>query len=196
MTRGAQTKEQILTFAMDRASTVGLEGLSIGSLASSLGLSKSGLFAHFRSKENLQLRVIDTAAALFSRQVVLPALKEPRGEPRVQALFENWLDWGNKTGLSGGCLFVTASIEFDDRPGAIRDALIKTQKDWIQTLTRAISIAVEEEHFRADLDADLMAYAAYSLMLGSHHYHRLLGATDALDLARRSFQKLTLAARA
>jgi AcrR family transcriptional regulator len=180
---------------MKLASTVGLEGLSIGGLATELSLSKSGLFAHFGSKENLQIQVIEGAIELFVDAVVRPALKEPRGEPRVRALLANWLAWARGQALPGGCLFVTAAVEFDDRPGKVRDVLEGSQRDWIGTLTRAARIAVVEGHFRTDLDCDQFAYELYSLMLGSHYYGRLLRDPRTTDRISRAFESLLRSAR-
>ncbi len=116
-TKGAITRQAVLERATQLASRVGLGGLTIGSLADELELSKSGLFGHFRSKEALQIQILDHAAARFVESVVRPALREPRGEPRMRALFERWLDWGRSSPMPGGCLFVAAATELDDRPG-------------------------------------------------------------------------------
>ncbi|MEL7367497.1 MAG: TetR/AcrR family transcriptional regulator [Myxococcota bacterium] len=195
MTKGAATKQAIIEQAMGVASTVGLEGLSIGELSKTLGLSKSGLFAHFRSKERLQLEVLGAAEKYFVDEVVRPAIRAPRGEPRVQALFDNWLRWAQRK-LPGGCLFVAAATEFDDRPGIIRDAVVKAQNHWVDTLTRAAAIAQEEGHFRADLDPRLFAFEFNALTLSAHFFHRLLEATDGMTLARRSFEAVISRARA
>lgn len=195
MGKGDETKQQILEQAMNQASMFGLEGLSIGGLAKDLGMSKSGLFAHFQSKENLQIETIELAASVFTDAVVRPALKAPRGEPRVVALYEHWLEWATHGGLEGGCIFVNSASEFDDRPGAVRDALAKTQRDWTDVLARAARIAVEEGHFRSDLDEHEFAFSAYSLMLGAHLYARLLRDDEALIRARRAFERLLLDAK-
>ena len=196
MSKGEDTREQILEQAMETASRLGLEGISIGHLARKTGMSKSGLFAHFGSKEKLQMQVIQSATDRFIEEVTLPAIRSAaRGEPRVRSMFEHWLKWAAIDGLSGGCIFVTAAVEFDDRPGPVRDLLAKGQQDWVDTIARAARIAVEERHFRADLDCDLFAYAAYSLMLGAHHYHRLLDSPRALDFARSSFEALIQSAK-
>lgn len=179
-----------MTEAARLASTIGLESLSIGTLASNLGLSKSGLFAHFGSKENLQVQIIESATELFTEVVIRPAVREARGEPRVKALFENWLRWASGEFLPGGCIFVTAGVEFDDRPGPVRDALAETQRRWNHTLQKAADLAVEMGHFRPDLDAATFAFAAYGIMLSSQHYHRLLASPDAMDRARAAFEAL------
>jgi AcrR family transcriptional regulator len=191
MSKGQDTKDRILGQALDLASTVGIEGLSIGELAKATEMSKSGLFAHFDSKEDLQLEVLRTGTANFRETVVSPALREPRGEPRVRALFDRWLAW--ETLRTGGCPFMAATFELDDRPGKLRDALETTQREWIDTLTRAIHIAMEEGHFHSDIDADQLAYEIYGVFMAFHLYHRLLRdpnahrrATDALDYLLRS----------
>jgi AcrR family transcriptional regulator len=172
MTKGQDTKERILGEALDLASTVGIEGLSIGELAKASEMSKSGLFAHFESKEDLQLEVLKTASAHFIETVVSPSLRQPRGEPRVRALFERWLAW--ETLRTGGCPFMAASFELDDRPGRVRDALVATQQDWVDTLTTAVRIAVDEGHFRKDLDVEQFAFEFYGAFMAFHLHHRLL----------------------
>lgn len=196
MSKGEQTRRAIVDEAMRSASQIGLEGLSIGSLAQSLGLSKSGLFAHFKSKENLQVQVLDGAAELFVARVVRPAIAKPRGEPRVRALFDNWLRWACRPALPGGCIFVAAATEFDDRPGEVRERLIETQRDWLDTLARAARIAKEEGHFRADLDCEQFAFHEYSVMLGGHHRARLMQDPDTEARARAAFELIVDHARA
>jgi AcrR family transcriptional regulator len=193
--KGALTKQHIVREAMKLASTVGLEGLSIGHLAQALELSKSGLFAHFGSKEVLQIEVLEAAVELFVEVVVRPALAAPRGEPRVRALFTNWLAWGRGELLPGGCLFVAASAEFDDRPGNVRDVLERSQREWTSTLRRAAELAMAEGHFRASLDPTQFAFELYSLLLGGHHYGRLLQDPDTADRTSRAFESLIEAAR-
>lgn len=191
MAKGDETRERILQHAMAIASEVGFEGLSIGGLAKAADMSKSGLFAHFESKEALQLEVLETASAEFADLVVKPALREPRGEPRIRAMFDRWLAW--ETLRTGGCPFMAATFELDDRPGRLRDTLEATQREWIDTLTRAIQIAMDEGHFHPDIDADQLAYEIYGVFMAFHLYHRLLRdsdarrrATDALDYLLRS----------
>lgn len=195
MAKGEQTRRAIVEEAMRTASQIGLEGLSIGTLAQSLGLSKSGLFAHFKSKENLQVQVLDGAAELFVQRVVRPAIALPRGEPRVRALFDNWIRWACRPALPGGCIFVAAATEFDDRPGEVRTRLIETQRDWLQTLTRAAQIAKNEGHFRPDLDCEQFAFHQYALMLGGHHRFRLMQNPDTQDRATTAFELLIVDAQ-
>ena len=174
MSKGQETKQSITQEAMAVASRLGLDNLSIGNLAKSVGMSKSGLFAHFASKESLQLHVLQEARERFTQQALLPALKSPRGEPRIRAIFKHWLKWENSEVLPGGYIFVSAATDYDDRPGAIRDFLVANQKDWFDFIARAAQIAVEEGHFRKDLDGQHFAYEAFGILLGYHQLHRLL----------------------
>lgn len=190
MSKGALTRRAILEHAFSLASQVGLEGLSIGRLAQELELSKSGLFAHFQSKEALQLQVIDFAAENFTRHVALPTLRTGRGEPRVRALLENWLRWPEESGARGGCFFVAASVELDDRPGAPRDRLVQLQREWIDFLAQVARGAVAAGHFRDDLDVEQFAYDLYGTMLVTHQYRRLLGDPRAEQRARAALETL------
>jgi AcrR family transcriptional regulator len=196
MGRGAETRQVILGRAAQVASLVGLEGLTIGGLAEELDLSKSGLFAHFQSKEALQVETLRYAAQLFVDHVVRPALKARRGEPRVRALFERWLEWAKADTLKGGCLFVAASTELDDREGPARQELVGQQKDWLEFLSTVTGGAVTEGHFRPKLDTEQFAHDVYGVMLACHHSRRLLRDPRAEERARRSFETLVLAARA
>ncbi|MCK6548828.1 TetR/AcrR family transcriptional regulator [Myxococcota bacterium] len=192
MTKGDETRQVIVTRAMELAATVGLEGISIGKLAEDLELSKSGLFAHFKSKENLQLAIIQATREQFVVDVVSPALKKGRGEPRVRALFEHWLDWGERP---GGCLFVSAAVELDDQPGPVRDALAQAQKDLLDAIATAARIAVEEGHFRKNLDTTQFAFELYALVLGTHHFGRFLRDPAARKRARKGLDALLEASR-
>ena len=193
MAKGEATRQAILTRAFEVAKTIGLFGLSIGRLAEETGLSKSGLFAHFGSKEALEVAVVEEAARQFVELVVTPALRQPRGEPRVRALFERWIQWGQRP---GGCFFVGASAELDDRPGLPRDVLVQTCKDWLDTLATAARITVTEGQFRADLEPDQFAFEVYSIMLGFHAYQKFVRAPDSLDRAHEAFERLLISARA
>jgi len=196
MSKGAETRRDILERAAGLASQVGLEGLTIGRLADELELSKSGLFAHFRSKEALQVETLRFAAELFVDRVVRPALKEPRGEPRVRALFERWLDWAKANPLPGGCVFVAASTEMDDREGPARDELVRQQSDWLELIANVARTAIREGDFRADADPEQFAYELHGVMLAYHHTFRLLRDPVAEVRARRAFEVLLDYARA
>lgn len=196
MTKGDETRSAVLGSALSLASSVGLEGLTIGKLAEHVGMSKSGLFAHFSSKENLQVAVLEEAIARFVTLVVSPALKQPRGEPRVRALFENWLAWSRADFLPGGCIFVVAGVELDDRPGPARDRLMASLKDWVDAIAHAARIAVEEKHFRADLDCDQLAHETFSIAYGYHFLRTVFAPADAERRTQTAFERLLLDARA
>ena len=195
MSKGDETRRTILADALAQASALGLTGLTIGSLAKRTGLSKSGLFAHFASKEALQIAVLDDARDRFVTTVVSPALKEPRGEPRVRALFERWMRWEKAEFQPGGCVFLASATELDDQPGPVRDRLVEIQRDWGDALETAARIAKEERHFRADLDVRQWAFDLWGLMLAYHWHARLLRAEDAAERVRRSFERLLEASR-
>jgi len=195
MSKGEVTRQAILERAVDAATRLGLGGISIGHLAEEMHLSKSGLFAHFQSKESLQLAIVDFASERFVEAAVKPSFAAERGEPRVRALFENWLGWPKRSGLAAGCFFVAASVELDDRPGPVRDRMVKLQRDWLDTLAQAVRIAVAEGHFRKEVDPDQFAYEMYGLMLVTHHFTRLLRDPRADGRARKAFESLLAAAR-
>jgi len=195
MGKGEVTRQAILERATALASGCGLEGVSIGHLAEDLGLSKSGLFAHFGSKEALQVEILRFAADRFVQAVVRPALAEPRGEPRVRAIFERWLGWGRSHSVPGGCLFVAAASELDDRPGPARDELVRLQKEWMDSIAICFRSGISEGHFRADADPEQFAHDLYSVMLGYHHAQRLLRDPAADSRARASVEALLAAAR-
>lgn len=195
MAKGAETRRAILDHALGVATKEGLEGLTIGRLAHDLQLSKSGLFAHFRGKEELLLQVLDTARTRFIEHVVKPGLAAPRGEARVRALFERWLAWEQSSGLPGGCPFVAASVELDDRPGPARDYVVQAQKDWIDVLATSARAGIQEGQFRQDLDPEQFAHDLYAMTLGYHHFARLLRDPQAEARVRRAFEALVTAAR-
>lgn len=176
MTKGEDTKLMILEAGLDMASQLGLESVSIGALAKATRMSKSGLFAHFQSKERLQGDILKFAGELFSRGVVVPALKTQAGIPRIRALVDNWTRWTSK--LTGGCIFVQASNDFKDRPGSVRDFLLMQQEAWIDCLRRIAHSAVRAGEFREDMDCDQFAFELYSLLLGFHLYYKLLQNED------------------
>lgn len=196
MSKGAETRNQILDHASRLASQVGVEGLTIGALADGLRLSKSGLFGHFRSKEGLQVAVLEHAADSFAREVIRPALREPRGEPRMRALFERWLAWDRDGVLPGGCIFVAAATELDDRPGIVRDRLVALQLEWVDVLVTTFRMGIEAGAFAPSADPVQFAQDLYGVMLACHHHSRLLGDASAEPRARRAFDSLLAAARA
>jgi AcrR family transcriptional regulator len=192
VSKGEETRQAILARAFELATVIGIAGVTIGRLAEETGLSKSGLFAHFGSKEALDVAIVEEASRQFVQSVMVPALREPRGEPRVRALFENWIAWGARP---GGCFFVGASAELDDRPGPPRVALVRASHDWIDELAKAARIAVREGHFAASLDAEQFAFELYGIMLSCHQFSRFLREPDALTRTRTAFDRLVAAAR-
>jgi len=195
MRKGDLTRQSILAHAAGLASRVGLEGLTIGRLADDLDLSKSGLFAHFRSKEALQMKVLEHAAARFTEVVIRPALAAPRGEPRLRALFERWRRWPKESGMPGGCFFVQAAAELDDQPGPARDLLVRQQKDWLDVIATVVRTAIAEGHFRKDVDPEQLAFDLYGVMLAWHHAARLLRDARAETRARAAFDGMVDRAR-
>lgn len=194
MTRGTATREAILHHGVEAAARVGLSGLTIGELASATGMSKSGLFAHAKSKEALQLQVLAQARQEYIDAVVRPALAAPRGEPRVRALFEHWLAVG-RDGMPGGCLFVKSAAEYDDRPGPVRDQLVKDHTDLQETIAQVFRTGISEGQFREDADPLQFAADLHGVMLSYYHAHRLLEDPQAEAHARRAFEALLDAAR-
>lgn len=190
MKKGTQTKQTITQEAIAVASQLGLGNLTIGNLAKAVGMSKSGLFAHFSSKEALQLHILQSAREQFIQQAILPSLKTPRGEPRIRALFTHWLKWVHSEAMPGGCVFLAAVPEFDDQPGPIRDFLVYNQKDWFEFIVGAARIAMEEGHFRKDLDVRQFAYEVFSIFLGYTHISRLLRDPQADERLTQAFEAL------
>lgn len=190
MLKGERTKSAILDRATGLASQVGLTGLTIGVLAEDLNLSKSGLFAHFRSKEALQIEVLNHAAERFRETVVRPALQQARGAPRIRALFEGWLAWEHEEALPGGCVFVAANAELDDRPGPVRDRLVELQRDWVNAIAVSFTKGVEANLFRPDIDPAELAQDLYGIMLSYHLHTRLLGDAGAEARAHHTFDRL------
>ena len=189
-TKGEQTRVAILDEALRIASKLGLEGLTIGSLADATGMSKSGLFAHFGSREDLQLAVLDHAAQLYGEKVFVPVLKIERGLPRLRALFERWLDWALESGLPGGCIMISAAIEYDDRPGPIRDAAIANQHRGNAITKKAVRLAIEEGHLAPGTDPEQISFEMLGIVLAGHNHRRLLGDKEARKRALTAFEEL------
>jgi AcrR family transcriptional regulator len=196
MSKGEATRQSILECATALASRVGLNGLTIGGLADELGLSKSGLFAHFKSKEALEVQVLEYAGGLFIDAVVKPALRAARGEPRIRALFERMIDWQKRCGMPGGCPILGAALELDDRPGPARDLLVGQQKDWLDTLANLSRAAVAEGHFGKRVAPEQIAFELFGIQAAYHHASRLLGDPDAGKRAKTAFEALIARAQA
>jgi AcrR family transcriptional regulator len=190
MRKGEQTRQDILGEAVALASETGLEGLSIGSLAGRLRISKSGLFAHFGSKEELQLATLRRAQARFEDTVLRPAIAAPRGLPRLRALIDRWLAWADDSGLPGGCVILGATVEYDDRAGPIRDALVDAQRRLRTTIARAVEIAVAEGHLAAGTDPEQFAFELFAIVLAAHHDRRLLRDPAVARHAMAAFERL------
>jgi AcrR family transcriptional regulator len=190
MAKGPDTRARILDTAFRLAARDGLDGLSLSSLAVEVGLSKSGLFAHFSSKEELQLDMLRVASERFIDRVMAPSFQQPRGLPRLRALFENWMRWATDPGLPGGCIFVAAAAELDDDDGPVRAYVVAQQRELLQAVARAARLSIEAGHFRRDLDVDQFAFELIGMYLAFHHAHRLLRDPRSEQRARRSFKRL------
>ena len=187
--KGQQTRAAILDAALGLASHMGLEGLSIGALAEVTRMSKSGVFAHFGSREELQISVVREYHARFEDEVFRPAIAEPRGLPRLCALIERWLRRVSVE-IDSGCIYISGAVEFDDRPGPVRDALVDMVMAWQAALERAIRQAVEAGHLKPDTDPRQMLFELHGLILALHHDARFLRVAGALDRASIAFDNV------
>jgi AcrR family transcriptional regulator len=185
----------ILDEALRLVSRAGLEGLTIGTLAEATGLSKSGLFAHFGSREDLLLAVLEHGERQFSDVVLKPALSRPRGVPRLKAMFVNWLDWTESAELPGGCPMIGGAAEFDDKPGPIRDRLAAGQRAWIDALKRAVRQAIDEGQLPAHDDPEQLAFEMFGIALVVHHHRRLLGYSKARARALAALEQMLYPAK-
>jgi AcrR family transcriptional regulator len=186
--KGQQTRAAILEAALALASHMGLEGLSIGALAEVTGMSKSGVFAHFGSREELQISVVREYHNKFEEEVFFPAIREPRGLPRLRALFENWVKRVSVE-IDSGCIYISGAVEFDDRPGPVRDALAGMVKAWHSAMQKAVRQAAEAGHLRADTDPVQLGFEIHGLILALHHDARFLRNPGALERARAGFAR-------
>ena len=187
--KGRQTRQTIVETALRVATCIGLEGLSIGALAEATGMSKSGVFAHFGSREELQIAVIREYHRRFADEVFFPALRAARGLPRLQALFSNWMQRVSVE-IESGCIFISGAVEFDDRPGSVRDALAQSVQTWLAALNRAVVQAKTEGHIAADADEHQIAFEIHGLILALHYEARFLQRPASLDRARHGFAGL------
>jgi len=187
--KGEQTRAAIVDAALELAARDGLEGLTIGSLAERMKMSKSGVFAHFGSREDLQIAVLKAYERRFVDDVLVPALKEKRGLPRLREIFDRWLE---RTAIEAarGCIWISGAAEYDDRPGSVREELVAMVRSWQRELSRAIQQAVESRDLPADLDVQELVFQMYGVILVLHHDGRLLNSPDAVDRARRSFDRV------
>ncbi len=189
--KGQQTKQLIIDAALGLAQQIGLEGISIGVLAEITHMSKSGVFAHFGSREELQISVVREYYQRFSDEVFFPAMNAPRGLPRVRALFGNWMKRVTIE-IQSGCIFISGAVEFDDRTGPVRDALANSVQAWLQALHRAVLQAQEEGHLRADADAQQVGFEIHALILALHYEARFLKNPGAIERAHTGFENMLL----
>ncbi|MFZ3081232.1 TetR/AcrR family transcriptional regulator [Rhodoferax ferrireducens] len=187
--KGQQTKQAIIDAALGLAAEIGLEGLSIGALAEVTRMSKSGVFAHFGSREELQISVIREYYARFYDEVFAPAMDEARGLPRVRALFANWMK-RVAIELQSGCIFISGAVEFDDRPGPVRDALASSVKTWLAAMYRAVVQAKQEGQLHEDADEEQMAFEIHGLILALHYEARFLQNPAAIGRAHTGFDNI------
>jgi AcrR family transcriptional regulator len=187
--KGQQTKAAIVDAALALAQQIGLEGLSIGALAEVARMSKSGVFAHFGSREELQISVIREYHRRFEDEVFYPAMQAPRGLPRLRGLFANWMK-RTAIELDSGCIYISGAVEFDDRPGPVRDALVQSVQLWHTGMKRAITQARQEGHLRADVDEDQVLFEIHGLILALHYEARLLHSPGAIGRAAAAFERI------
>ena len=190
-TKGAATRELILDRAYAIACRDGLEGLSIGDLAQAVGMSKSGVFAHFGSREDLQLAVLDDGGRRFGESVLMPALRSRRGLARLRAIVDGWFDWVRDN--RHGCLVMAAVSEYDARPGALRDRVVALLDRWRSDTARAIQMAVDAGELRADTDARQLGFEIFGIALALHQETRLFDPQQARSFADHAFQRLLAA---
>ena len=191
--KGPTTRELILDKAYELAREDGLEGLSIGALALSASMSKSGVFAHFGSREQLQLALLESVETRFLEFVKTPALREARGLPRLRKLAERWCEWGRIH--QSGCVLLSAAVEYDGRDGALRQSVLRQQAGWRDELRRAIELAIDAGHLRLDTDPTQLAFEIYALMLGLHHDAGLFGYEEARHRTDAALERLFASCR-
>ena len=189
MRKGEQTRAAILDVALELASRNGLEGLTIGLLADRMSMSKSGVFAHFGSREDLQLEVVKLYHHRFEQEVFYPSIKEARGLPRLVAMYTRWVKRVSVE-IASGCIYISGAVEYDDREGPIREQLVSMVRAWQDALLRSIEQAVEVRHLRADLDAAQLVFEMHGLILALHHDARFLRNPGAVERARAAFERL------
>jgi len=186
--KGERTRQSILDRAVDLASIEGLGGLTIGRLAEELGMSKSGLFAHFGSKEELQLATIESARERFIEHAFRPALKAERGYPRLMAIARAWLAYVKREVFPGGCFFAAASFEFDGRPGLVRDAIANMMNTWIESIEKSVKMAQDEGHLDPDIEPAQLAFEINAIFFGANFSYQLRGDKKALERAMEAIE--------
>jgi AcrR family transcriptional regulator len=189
LSKGESTRVAILDAALSLAAKDGLEGLTIGTLADRMQMSKSGVFSHFGSREDLQLEVVREYHRRFELSVFKVALLEPKGLPRLEKMLSLWMKLRIDE-LNSGCIYISGAVEFDDRPGAVRDQLILSVRTWRSALEKAITQSIEEGHFRKDCNPKVMLFQIYSFVLGLHHDVRFLKNPGSINIAHSMIQKV------
>ncbi len=189
LSKGEETRAAILKAALKHASVAGFEGLTIGTLAAETGMSKSGLFAHFGSKEELQIATLEEGIRRFSETTMMPALSAPRGLKRLQAMCDSWLTWTSRNELAG-CPMMTASQEFDSKPGPVRDAVVGHMQRLHQGLVKSVQMAIDNGEFAADVDAEQIAFELFGIISSCYRARNLFHDKQADQRARRAFDRL------
>ena len=184
------TRQRILREGLALMSQSGLSGVTLGLLADQVGMSKSGLFAHFRSKEDVQIELLNHMTEFVAEHVIRPAMTVPEGLPRLRALVRNWFGWAQRAGLPGGCPVAAGLFEFDDVEGRVRDKILEMEAAWRHTLVQLVGRAVELGHLRPELDVDQFVWELCGIYLGHHAAHRFLRSSDADARAQTAFQAL------
>ena len=187
--KGQQTRAAIVNAALEQAARAGLEGLTIGALAEQMHMSKSGVFAHFGSREDLQIAVLKAYEQRFIDEVLKPSLRQVRGLPRLLAILNHWLE---RTVIEAalGCIWISGASEYDDRPGAVRDELVSMVQGWQREISRAIGQSIREGHLGEDTDVNDLVFGIYGVILVLHHDSRLMRSAEALPRARRAIDRL------
>jgi AcrR family transcriptional regulator len=189
LAKGQQTRAAIVEAALGLATHVGLEGLSIGAVAEVMQMSKSGVFAHFGSREELQISVVREYHHRFEEEVFFPAVAGQRGLPRLRALFANWMK-RTSIEIDSGCIYISGAVEFDDRPGPVRDALASSVKTWLAAMQRAVVLAKKEGHLKSDTDEQQMAFEIHGLILALHYEARFLKSPEGVGRALAGFERI------
>ncbi len=189
MRKGELTRAAILDMALSLASRNGLEGLTIGLLAEKMHMSKSGVFAHFGSREDLQIEVLKLYHSHFEQEVFYPSTKAPRGLPRLEEMFARWVKRVTVE-IASGCIYISGAVEYDDRPGQIRDALVGMVRTWQEALLRCVQQAVDMGHLRANANPQQLVFEIYGLILALHHDARFLQAPGSVERAQTGFERL------
>jgi AcrR family transcriptional regulator len=189
MRKGELTRAAILDVALDLASRDGLEGLTIGLLADKMNMSKSGVFAHFGSREDLQIEVVKLYHHHFEQEVFYPSMKEPRGLPRLQTMFARWVKRVSVE-IASGCIYISGAVEYDDRPGAIREELAGMVRAWKNALRRCVVQTIEMGHLSTSTDPDQLVFEMYGLILALHHDARFLKLPGSVNRAEAGFERL------